>query len=341
MAKNMNANRTHFLLLITFLMILFGLVNLYIKTIPLTLAHAVYFCQKSLFNSTIPFSHYIPFTLLLFLSSIFIIGLSVLIVQIVKTRLFIGAILKRYVLLPKKLISIAQDLGLQNKIDVIEDRNHFSFCYGLLSTRICLSTSFIKHLDNEELKAVLLHESYHLKNHDPLRIILGKTASLTFFFIPIFKDIQAHYAISCEIAADEVVIKDGNRKSLISALTKLLSLNTPPLYGVAPYRMVQGVVAAFASTDDLERRILYLTDQHKSKSMKLSKRNLALSLAVLLSLFVVLNVPVHAVAISENATDQSYFVCPYGGDCLNSCKKQVESMDRKNYTENVLYTPVK
>jgi len=75
-----------------------------------------------------------------------------------------------------------------------------------------------------------------------------------FFFIPTLKDIQSHYTFSKEIAADEVVIRNVNKESLISALTKFLSPSIPTLTGVA----------AFADSYDLEKRILYLSGQRKS-----------------------------------------------------------------------------
>ena len=260
-------------------------------------------------------------------------------VQFLKTQLFIRRTLTKSVLFPKKLQAIAKTLDLENKIDVVEHKTHISFCYGLFGPRICVSTGLIASLNLDELKAVLLHESYHLKNHDPLRILLGKTASLMLFFIPTLKDIQAHYIFSKEIAADEIVVRNGGRESLISALSKLVSPSNSSLKGVAPYRMVQGV-AAFADSNDLEKRILYLTE-HKKTYIGLSKRNLLLSFSAILVLFVVLSLPVHAITINDKDIDSSYFICPFGSDCINSCKKEIETTSSKNFSEELPYTPVK
>ena len=325
----MNANRTQILLLGTFGLIILSLVNIFIKTIPLTVAHAIYFCQRALSNAIV-FPNLTPFIILLFLSLIFFIGLVVLTVQFLKTQFFIKQTFKKSGVFPKKLHAIVKNLALENKIDVTQHKNHISFCYGLFRPRICLSTGLITSLNSDELKAVLLHESYHLKNHDPLRILLGKTASLMLFFIPTLKDIQLHYIFSKEIAADEVVIRNGNKDSLISALTKLLSPSIPSLSGIA----------AFADSHSLENRILYLAKKKKT-SIHLSKRNLLLSFSAVLFLFIVLSSPVHAIAINDKAMNHSYFICPFGSDCINSCKKEFETISNKNFSEEVPYTSVK
>lgn len=323
----MNANRTHFFLLVSFTIVLFSLINLFIKTIPLTFAHAVYFCQQILSNAIV-FPHSTPFIILLFLSLIFFIGLIALTVQFLKTKVFIKQTFKKSIGFPKKLRAIVKNLYLENKIDVIENKSHISFCYGLFRPRICLSTALIASLNSDELKAVLLHEGYHLKNHDPLRILLGKTASLMLFFIPTLKDIQSHYIFSKEIAADEVVIRNGSKESLISALAKLLSPSIPTLSGVA----------AFASSNNLEKRIIYLTEQ-KKLSIRLSKKNLLLSTGVMVLFFIALNAPVHAITVNKESMEHTYFVCPFGGECLNSCKNELKTTS-KNYSEYLMYTPI-
>lgn len=330
----MSANKTNIALLTVFILILASLVTLFLKTIPLTLAKAVYFCQKTFLSSAVILPHSATFSLLILLLFVFSAGLLVLIIQIVKTRFFLKEVIKDTVSLPRKLQLIAKNLKLKNKIDLIENDKPVSFCYGLLSPRICVSTGLIKSLTRNELKAVLLHERYHVENHDPLRIILGKTASLMLFFIPVLRDIEAHYIFSKEVTADEMAIQRGDKKSLVSALKKLLSPNTPSFYGIA----------AFASTDDLERRILHLTNRQGEKTINIKKRNLVLSTGILLTLFAVINAPVHAISMSETSMQsmsQSYFVCPFGGDCINSCKKDFELSNKNNFSKDLPYTPVK
>ncbi len=333
----MSANKTHLLLSGLFIFIVGNLINLFVKTIPLTFAHAVYFCQKS-FTNAIAFPHTTPFLLLLFLTFIFIIGSIIFVIQVMQTRRFIKNRVKRSMIAPKKLQSSSRLMSFKNKIDVIDDTSHLSFCYGLLRPRICLSTGLIQKLTKNELKAVLIHEEYHLKNYDPLRIILGKTASRMLFFIPTLRDIQRQYTFSKELAADAIVIKNGQKQSLISALMKTLS--TSGLSGVA----------AFSSSDDLEKRIVHLTNQKTYISITLSKRNLLFSLTSLSLLFVMLSTPVHAVAMNTKSMDMmdTIYICPFGDSCLAACKQYVKvehnpfvNRNDINASKNILYTPVK
>lgn len=333
----MNANKSHLLLSVLFIAIVGSLINLFVKIFPLTFAKAIYFCQRS-FANAITFPHTTPFFILLFLSFVFIVGFFVIAGQVLQTQRFIKKVVKRTIALPKKLQFVAQKAGLTNKIVVIEDRKHFAFCYGLLRRKLCLSTGLMQGLTKSELKAVLLHEKYHLKNFDPLRILLGKTASRMLFFIPILQDIQTHYVLSKEIAADDEVVRSGNKESLISALTKTLSFNTPAFYGIA----------AFTDGQDLEKRILHLLNEKKRIAINLSKRNLFFSLGILSLLFVTLSMPIHAVAMTNKSMDiiSTVYICPFGESCLSACKqemKEQKSFDQENginASSNLLYTPV-
>lgn len=321
----MGANRTFFALLTSSTLALVGLTTLSVKATPLLLSHAVYICQKTFSNVLFTISHSIPLFLITLSSIVLLIGLIALVTQIVKTRTYLKRNIGKKALFPSILRPVVDELSLNGKIDIVEDKNKFSFCYGLLKPRICLSTGFAKTLSPDELKAVLLHESYHLKNRDPLKIILGKTISSMFFFIPLLLDLQRHYVFIKEIAADEVAIKNINKNFLISALAKLLVSKTPHF----------GTVAALGSLDNLEKRILYLTDKQRKVTFRPSILSISLSsLVVVLSLTIV-NVPVYAVS-QEGSMDHSLFVCPFGDSCTSSCKAEKEI----NYTKNLPYTPL-
>lgn len=244
----MGANRYFYVLLATSIVTLAGLTQLFIKTFPLLYANAIRFCQKTLSNISITLPSSFQITIIGMILFIFLIGVIAISIQTLKTRRYIAKNLSKKIIISRKLRAIFKSLHLENRVDVVRDDSLLSFGYGLFIPRICVSTGLIQSLTAQELKAVLLHERYHLKNHDPLRILLGKTASLMLFFIPILKDIQAHYAISSEIAADEVVIRKGDKHSLIFALKKLLFATVSNLSGVA----------AFTDSHSLENRILYL-----------------------------------------------------------------------------------
>ena len=254
-----------------------------------------YLCQKTILNLG-----FFPFYFVLAL------GAFILTFQIFKTQLFIKSTLKKLTKMTSKLRLLAKILGLENKIDVISFSKPLSFCYGLFSPRICLSTNLIDNLSTNELKAVLLHESYHLKNFDPLKIILSSTFSSMLFFLPVFKDFHRHFLLSKEISADQLSIHNGNKSSLISVLYKFLN-----------YPSFNLNFAAGLASETLERRIIYLKGEKKFK-FKASKINLFLSVISIFLLFLAFNTPVSAL----NGVGESCY-------------------QAKNFSEALPYTPVK
>lgn len=289
------------------------------------LSHAVYVCQKTFSNVIFTLSHSVPLILITFAIIILFIGAIAYVYQILKTSLYLKKHFSKGVAIPNKLKVAINNLNLNGKINVVKDENRLVFCYGILSPRICLSTGLIKSLEFDELRAVLLHESYHVRNHDPLKIILGQTASTMFFFIPILKEIQQYFALSKEIAADNMATKYGNKQSLISVLNKLLIAPTPYFNGIA----------ALASLDDLEKRILYLIDNRKKVTFRPSLISVFLSSLIVVFSFIIVNVPIYAVSAHEGSME-SLVICPFGDSCTLSCKVEKEI----NYTKNLLYTPM-
>lgn len=252
-------------------------------------------CQRTLFNLGL-------FPLYFILVS----GLFMLVFQIFKTQVLIKKILKNSENKPLKLKYLAEPLGLEDKIDVVSSLKPLSFCYGFLNPRICLSKNLINNLSSDELKAILLHEKCHLKSRDPLKIILSSTFSSMLFFLPVFRDFHQHFLLSKEISADQLSIRNSNKGSLISVLSKFLNYPSPNLNFVAGL-----------TSETLERRITYLRGEKKFR-FKASKTNLFLSVISIFLLFLAFNTPVSAL----NGEGRSCY-------------------EAKNFSVEVPYSPVK
>jgi len=318
----MSANKAFFILLSLSFIALLGLTTIFIKTVPMLLTHIVYVCQKTFNNVIFTFSHSGPLFLIVLVATILLIGILTLTVQTLKTRRYLKKNLSRKMLIPSTLKLITNELNLDGRIDIIKDKNQFSFCYGLVKPKICLSTGLLKNLTENELKSVLLHESYHLKNYDPLKILLGKTSAIMFFFIPVFADIQNYYAFSKEIAADEVVIKNGNKDSLISVLSKLVVSDSPKFAGVA----------ALINMNDLEKRILYLSGKQIKNTFKPSLTNILLSTFVILFSLIIVNAPVYALNLHNESICKAEKEVKFQGN-------QGSATAGSYFSKNVLYTP--
>lgn len=96
---------------------------------------------------------------------------------------------------------------------------------GFLSPKIVLSTGLLKLLSEEELEAVIYHETYHLNNHDPLKICLLSISAITLPYIPILKWLNEKYRVIQEVMADESAIeKQETSVHIASALLKMLKV---------------------------------------------------------------------------------------------------------------------
>lgn len=325
--QSSSANKAFFVLLFSFIIALIGLTTVFVKTIPLLLSHVVFICQETFSNVLFSISHSVPLFLISLVVMILLVGLATLWVQALKTRAYLKMHIRDKISILPNAEAIIKSLGLKDKVDIVKDKNKLSFCYGLFQPRICLSTGLLRSLNTKELMAVLLHESYHVKNCDPLKIILSKAASQMFFFIPVLKDFQRFYGFSKEIAADKLVISNGYKHSLLSVLSKLLVAPSPKFSGVA----------ALASVDDLEKRVLYLTGNQKKTMFKPSLLNILLSAFVVLFSLALVNTPVYAVKDHEGSIEHSLFICPFGDKCALSCKAKEEGA---NSSKGLMYTPM-
>lgn len=303
----MGANKSFYTLLLISILLLLMVFGLLTKIIPLALAHTIYYCQAVLANIVFTLPHSFPSIFVLALSFVILVGVSSLVFQLSKTDLFVRKVLKNKVRTPKRLKDVVSQLGINHGLDVVGSKELSSFCYGYIKPRICLSTGLINSLNKGELKAVLLHESYHLKRSDPLKILLSQVAATMFFFVPTLRDFHRHYVLSKEIAADQLAIQDRGGQDIRSALMKVLNIPTPSFLGVA----------SFANENSLEKRVEILTNPGGGLRIKISKIRLLLSTAVFLSALALLHLPVYAV---ENGHDShTYFICPYGDECMMTC----------------------
>jgi beta-lactamase regulating signal transducer with metallopeptidase domain len=151
------------------------------------------------------------------------LGLSSLCRQLYATLRLIRSLLARRVAVPPAVWSVARGLGIERRVDVVEDERPFSFCYWFVRPRICLSTALVRRLDGEELCAVLLHERYHLVHRDPLRLVVARYFAAGLYVVPVVEDLVEHFTLEKELEADQhAVATMGTVSPLARALYELL-----------------------------------------------------------------------------------------------------------------------
>lgn len=151
------------------------------------------------------------------------LGLSSLFRQLHATLVLIRSLLARRIAVPTRVLTAARGLGIDGRIDVVDDARPFSFCYWFLRPRICVSTALVRRLDEEELRAVLFHERYHLRHRDPLRLVIARYFAAGLYVVPVVEDLVAHFTLEKELEADEdAVTAMGDVRPLARALYALL-----------------------------------------------------------------------------------------------------------------------
>jgi Zn-dependent protease with chaperone function len=151
------------------------------------------------------------------------LGLTSLFRQLLATLSLIRTLLSRRVTVSRRVGDIATSVDLPGRIDVVRDPRPFSFCYWFRRPRICLSTGLIKRLDDAELRAVLLHERYHLRQRDPLRLVIARYFAAGLYVVPVVEELVEYYTVQKEVAADQAAIRAmGGVRDLASALFKVL-----------------------------------------------------------------------------------------------------------------------
>ncbi len=177
---------------------------------------------------------------------------------------------------PSKLASVAADLCLLDYVTCVGDSRLFAFCWGVYKPRICISVGLVKHLSEDELKAVLLHERCHLQNRDPLSLLLVRVVTGALHMLPVFWEICNRHRLKREIEADRVAVQGTSLITLANALLKVLS---------SGQQLPELRYAPVGNFDVTQERVARLSDPSVTQMPPFSKGSLASSLFVVGALF--------------------------------------------------------
>jgi beta-lactamase regulating signal transducer with metallopeptidase domain len=196
------------------------------------------------------------------------LGLGSLFRQLFATARLIRTLLARQVAVPRRVRTAAAGLGLDGRIDVVDDGRPFSFCYWFLRPRVCVSTGLVRRLAADELRAVLLHERYHVRHRDPLKLVIARYFAAGLYVVPVVEELVEYYTLEKEIDADEDAVAElGEVRPLAAALYKVL----PDADEVS-----LGLLVPVSALSVTEARIEQLVNG-RSVRLRLSKGALALS----------------------------------------------------------------
>lgn len=182
------------------------------------------------------------------------------------TRQLHHLVLARQLVADEKLTRLAEQRRVQ--VEVVDAPEPYSFSYGLLSPRVVVSRGLLESLEPDELDAVLVHERYHVRNLDPLKILIARTLPAVFFFLPVLRELQRRYVAGRELAADRSAIRACGRHSVAGALYKVVA---------GPPSTVLGAAAAIGGPDLLEVRVAQLETECEPPQPRLSPPTIGFS----------------------------------------------------------------
>ncbi|KEK24652.1 M56 family metallopeptidase [Bacillus gaemokensis] len=102
-----------------------------------------------------------------------------------------------------------------------------AFTIGLFHPKIVISEGVFQSFTEEEIDAIVLHEEYHQKSRDPLKLFLFTLLAEGMMYVPILKGMLHRYHTYQELLADKYAMNQMKSSfELGSALLKLIKIKT-------------------------------------------------------------------------------------------------------------------
>lgn len=159
-------------------------------------------------------------------ASLVVVGLAratrSLVSQAISSRRLSRRVEAAATVLPDRLRAAAAAAGLASRVVMVSSSEPYSFAYGLLTPRVVVSSALWETFSGGELHAVLTHEQYHVRNLDPLKVVLVRAFSAGLFFLPALGLLRIRYDADRELAADRRAIAACGRRELAGALLRVV-----------------------------------------------------------------------------------------------------------------------
>lgn len=262
------------------------------------LAIVVVVCQRSI-NETLTHGADLSSLFILIPFGLGVVLATIKIVQVmITTRRWVASFIPLDCPPDGQLRSLAYKCGLAHPPIQLCTNHAIVFTHGLFKPKIWLSTGLLRELDDDELEAVLWHETYHLRARDPLKMLVVLFLRQALFFIPLAHDLFDSYWASKEIAADRQTIDAmGDTLPLVRALRKLTVSRPTQPSKMAPISQFSG----------MEARLLALLnpDQH-APFFPVERLSLNLVWLLIFIAAVMLPLPGHMPSLTECAAPSAF-----------------------------------
>lgn len=168
-------------------------------------------------------------------------------------------------------------------IRVVDGLPNPAFTAGWRRPRIFLAAQLERLLTEDELTAVMRHESAHARGRDPLKLSVMRFLASTLFYIPALRRMADDLADEAEIAADDRAAAN-DPAVLASAIVALAQFD--PLQGGTTAFQESAIASGIQRRGLLERRVRRLVGERAPARTHLTRRSLAWAVAALVAIWV-------------------------------------------------------
>lgn len=165
---------------------------------------------------------------------------------------------------------------------IVDELPNPAFTAGWLRPRIFLAAQLESLLTEDELTAVIRHESAHAKGRDPLKLSVMRFLASTLFYIPALRRVADDLADEAEIAADDLAAAN-DPGVLASAILALAQFH--PVIGGKPFQE-SAIASGIQRRGLLERRVRRLVGERAPAQTHLTRRSLGWAMAALVAVWV-------------------------------------------------------
>lgn len=307
------------------------------KASPLFTSRTLLLCQKFIADIMLKIPHSLPSAFILAIGVVLGTGFLSFLLQLGRTHFLLRKLLINRVDIPENLVRVIATLGLTKRVILVKNRNLFSFCCGIFSPYIVITTALVKSLKKKELEAVLLHEQSHLISRDPVKVLMGKTFSSMFFFLPIFRELRKNIEAVNELLADQWVINHQQKTIFLrGALKKILA--SPQLNFDTVSNASGPDYREASSLSYFEIRIHRLVNPGIKHKFRLSLMSLITTFLFIFMSWFFLQAQVSAYHM-DSMSNSNYFLCSADQSCSQQCHPETEQPT--DYIPTYLFLPEK